>query len=135
MARLLTLHDPGEARAYYEDGLWRRDTLYSLVAQWAQQRGDAPALRDPYRRLSWAELKAEVDSVAATLHAEGLRSGDRVSVWMSNRIEAVVVFLACSRNGYVCCPSLHRDHTVAEIRELLVRMRASETTTRGSRSS
>ena len=122
MARLLTLHDPGEARAYYEDGLWRRDTLYSLVAQWAQQRGDAPALRDPYRRLSWAELKAEVDSVAATLHAEGLRSGDRVSVWMSNRIEAVVVFLACSRNGYVFNTSLHQTYTVDEIAVLLQRV-------------
>jgi acyl-CoA synthetase len=33
--------------------------------------------------------------------------------------------LACSRNGYVCCPSLHQNYTVAEIGLLLERSRAS----------
>jgi hypothetical protein len=33
--------------------------------------------------------------------------------------------LACSRNGYVCCPSLHRDHTVGEVVALVDRMRAA----------
>ena len=33
--------------------------------------------------------------------------------------------IACSRNGYVCCPSLHRDHTVGEVVKLLDRMRAA----------
>ena len=32
--------------------------------------------------------------------------------------------LACSRNGYVCCPSLHRGHTAAEVAALIDRMRA-----------
>jgi acyl-CoA synthetase len=36
----------------------------------------------------------------------------------------VIALLACSRNGYVCCPSLHRDHTVGDILALLARMRA-----------
>jgi acyl-CoA synthetase len=36
-----------------------------------------------------------------------------------------VALLACSRNGYVCCPSLHRDHTVGEILALLRRTRAA----------
>jgi acyl-coenzyme A synthetase/AMP-(fatty) acid ligase len=35
------------------------------------------------------------------------------------------VLLACSRNGYVCCPSMHRDHTVGEIIALVDRMRAT----------
>ena len=37
----------------------------------------------------------------------------------------MVAILACSRNGYVCCPSLHRDHTTAEIVELLRRTRSA----------
>ena len=48
-----------------------------------------------------------------------MRPGQRVAVWLPSRIESVVALLACSRNGYVCCPSLHRDHTVGEIVELL----------------
>jgi acyl-CoA synthetase len=46
-------------------------------------------------------------------------------VWLPNRVEAVVVFLACSRQGYVCNPSLHQNYTVAEIRLLLGRTRAA----------
>src|ERR1700731_134168 len=41
------------------------------------------------------------------------------------RVEAAIVLLACSRNGYVCCPSMHRDHTVGEIIALVDRMRAT----------
>jgi acyl-CoA synthetase len=37
-------------------------------------------------------------------------------------VEAVVVMLACSRNGYICIPSLHQNYTVAEITALLDRI-------------
>ena len=122
MARILTLHDPAEARVYYEAGLWRADTLYGLAAHWAAERGDAPALRDPCRRLSWRELVAQADVVAATLHNAGLISGDRVSVFMRNRVEAVIVFLACSRNGYVYNTSLHATYTPEEVATWLERV-------------
>ena len=115
MARILTLHDPAEARRYYESGLWRADTLYGLAARWAAERDDAPALRDPSRRLNWRQLVAEADVVAAALHGAGLTSGDRVSVFMRNRVEAVIVFLACSRNGYVFNTSLHATYTPEEV--------------------
>jgi acyl-CoA synthetase len=122
---LLTLHDPEAARHYYAEGLWRADTLYTLLAQHAARRPDAFALRDSRRRLTWAELLALVDAVAADLDAAGLKRGERVAVWLPNRVEAVAVQLACSRQGYVCNPSLHRNYTVAEIVELLTRTRAA----------
>src|SRR5207253_1135241 len=53
------------------------------------------------------------------------KRGERVAVWLPNRVEAVAVLLACSRQGYVCNPSLHRNYTVAEIIELLGRTRAA----------
>jgi acyl-CoA synthetase len=40
-------------------------------------------------------------------------------------VEAVVVFLACSRNGYVCNPSLHQNYTVEDIVRLLERIQAA----------
>ena len=122
MARILTLHDPAEARDYYQSGLWRSDTLYSLAARWAVERSDAPALRDASRRLSWQELVAEADVVAADLHDAGLISGDRVSVFMRNRVEAVIIFLACSRNGYVFNTSLHATYTPEEVATWLDRV-------------
>ena len=122
---LLTLHDPEAARHYYAEGLWREDTLYTLLARHAARRPHAFALRDSRRRLTWAELQALVDAVAAELDEAGLKRGERVAVWLPNRVEAVAVLLACSRQGYVCNPSLHRNYTVAEILELLTRTRAA----------
>lgn len=122
MAHLLTLHDPAVARENYLSGIWQTDTLYSLARQHATERGTAYALRDSARRLTWAAVVAWADAVAADLHAAGLRAGDRVSIWLPNRLENVIVFLACSRNGYVCNASLHQNYTVAEIKALLARI-------------
>lgn len=119
MTHILTLHHPEQTREYYRTHVWQSDTMYALARRHAAQRGSAFALRDAHRRLSWASLVDWVDAVAADLHAAGLRSGDRVSVWLPNRLESTVVFLACSRNGYVCNPSLHQNYTVAEIADLL----------------
>ena len=79
---LLTLHDPALARRYYREGLWRRDTLYTLLCQHAARRPAAFAVRDARRRLSWNELRAMVDAVAADLDRAGLKRGERVSVWL-----------------------------------------------------
>ncbi len=122
---LLTLHDPEAARRYSDAGLWRADTLYTLLSDHAARRPDDFALRDGTRRLTWRALLAMVDGVAADLDAAGLKRGERVAVWLPNRIEAVAVLLASSRNGYVCNPSLHQNYTVAEIIALLARTRAA----------
>ena len=54
-----------------------------------------------------------------------MKRGQRVSVWLPNRVEAVVVLLACSRNGYVCNPSLHQNYTVREIVQLMERIQSA----------
>lgn len=125
MSTILTLHDPQIARRYYEAGFWREDTLYSLLARHARDRPDAFALRDSRRRLTWSQLLAWVDGLAADLHDAALRRGQRISVWLPSRVESVVVLLACSRNGYVCNPSLHQSHTVAEVMELMECIRSA----------
>jgi len=125
MSTLLTLHNPRTAHRYYDAGWWRAETMYALLAQHAQVRPHAYALRDSRLRLTWAQLLQWVDALAADLHAAGLKRGQRVSVWLPNRVEAVVVFLACSRNGYVCNPSLHQNYTVGEIVTLMERIQSA----------
>ncbi len=122
MNTVLTLQDPQQARAYYAGGVWQDDTLYSRLKKHADSRPNAFALRDSVRRLTWAQVLTWTDAVAADLEQAGLRKGSRVSVWLPNRIEALLVFLACSRNGYICNPSLHQNYTVAEIALLLNRI-------------
>jgi acyl-CoA synthetase len=120
--RFLTLHHPEEARRFYAEGLWRDETLYGLLAHHASATPDRIALEDGVRSLSWKALQNWVDGVALDLRTFGLVSGERVSIWMSNRAEAIVTFLACAREGFACNPSLHRTHTCCEIATLLKRL-------------
>jgi len=124
MRPFLTLHHPADARRYYERGLWTEDTFYSLLSRHAEERPNAPALQDGRRMVSWSELRLWVDGVAASLREYGLVGGDRVSIWMSNRVEAIVMFLACAREGLACNPSLHKTYTCSEIVELLTTLSA-----------
>jgi len=122
---ILTLHDPAAARRHYESGVWQSETLYALLRRHALARPDAFALRDGVRRLTWGEFLRWTDALAADLHAAGLRAGERVSVWLPNRAETVVTFLACSRNGYIINPSLHRAYSAAETVALASGIRAA----------
>ena len=125
MSTILTLHDPQTARRYYADGQWRSDTLYSAAQ--ATRRGAAGRVRAARQPAASdvADARPWVDALAADLHAAGLKRGQRVSVWLPNRVEAVVVLLACSRNGYVCNPSLHQNYTVREIVQLMERIQSA----------
>jgi acyl-CoA synthetase len=125
MNAILTLLDAERLRQFYRDGHWQDRTIYDYVREHAEQRSDAFALRDAAGRMTYGALRAAADAFAADLAARGLRAGDRVAVWLPSRVDVAVALLACSRNGYVCCPSLHRDHTVAGVTELLERMRAA----------
>ena len=116
---LLTLHDPITARRYYEQGLWRDEGLYDHAARQARTIPDAYSLRDSGRRLNWRQVEQWSRAIAGTLAEAGLKLGDRVAMALSNRVESVVVMLACSRNGYVCNPSLHRNYTVSEMLSLV----------------
>lgn len=119
MRPFLTIHHPANAARYYDQGLWKNETFYDLVNRHARERPDAIALQDGHRAVSWREVLRWVDGVACGLREFGLVGGDRVSIWMSNRIEAIVTFLACAREGFACNPSLHKTYTCAEIVELL----------------
>ncbi|MGD8477637.1 MAG: class I adenylate-forming enzyme family protein, partial [Burkholderiales bacterium] len=125
MRAFLTLHNPGTARNYYDAGIWQPDTFYSLMAGHARQRPDELALRDRDRSIDWKTLKAWTDAMAAELRSQGLVQGDRVCIWTSSRLEAVVTLLACSREGYACNPSLHRSYTCKDVTGLLKRLEAA----------
>lgn len=122
---MLTLLSHQKAKEYYAAGYWQDDTLYSLLVKHAKQKGDSFALRDGLKRITWKNLLQWVDSISEVLHQGGLKQGDRVAIWLPSRAEGVATFLACSRNGYVACPSLHQNYTANEILEFLKRSRAA----------
>lgn len=125
MNAMFTLLSDALIKKYEAAGFWRHDTIYSLVRGHAERAPESFALRDRYRRINYRELTAAADALAADLARRGVKPGDRVSVWLPSRMEGVIALIACSRNGYICCPSLHRDHTTGEVIELVERTRSA----------
>ena len=124
-SRILSLVSRASLDEYYRRGWWRDETVYAVARAHAERSPDRPALRDRHRRLNWGEAIDAADRFAAELASRGIAAGQRVALWMPDRIDSAIALLACSRNGLVVCPSPHRNHTVAEVTELLNRMRAA----------
>jgi acyl-CoA synthetase len=122
---LPTLLNPSMVAAYIAAGFWGDETIYRLTARQARTAPGAFAMRDRFRRLTYRGLVDAADRLAATLAGRGVRPGERVAVWLPSRVETAIALIACSRNSYVCCLSLHRDHTVGEVVALVDRMRAA----------
>jgi acyl-CoA synthetase len=121
---ILTLLSKDRIEEHTASGHWRSETIYMAAATHAERIPDAFAVRDRFRRLTYRALVDAADRLAADLVRRGVRAGQRVAVWLPSRVETAIAMLACSRNGYVCCTSLHRDHTVAEVKALIERVRA-----------
>ena len=124
-ARLRTPPMAERRAAMYAAGYWRNDTIFSLTRQHAEACPEAAAIRDRRGQMTYGALAAAAKRYAETLHQAGLQPGDRVAVWLPSRAETAIALVACSRNGYACCPSLHRDHTTANVAALLKRMGAA----------
>lgn len=125
MNTILTTLDLAGAREFYARGYWKAETLYSLLSDHASRTPGNFFLRDTGSRLTYRDALIWVDAIAEDLRSSGLRPGDRVSIWLPSRIETALVFLACSRLGYICNTSLHRDYTCADIVALVERAGAA----------
>jgi acetoacetyl-CoA synthetase len=81
-----------------------------LARRPADDAGDALVFRGEdkaARRVSHAELVAEVSRVAAALRAAGIRPGDRVAAYLPNMPEAIVAMLGAASLGAIwssCSP-------------------------------
>ncbi len=118
----LSLHHPVMALKWYESGLWKKDTFYSLLSGHAEREPDGYALRDSGRRLTWRDLRSRVDAVSQLLRASAFRPDSRVSLLMSNRVDSIICALAAVREGLVVNPSLHRDFSATEVADLIKRL-------------
>jgi len=68
--------------------------------------------------MTWAELEARIDAIAAGLAAHGLVAGHRVAICGPNSIEFVVAYFATLRAGFVAVP-INPESTATELRALL----------------
>lgn len=78
-------------------------TLPELLRQCVQKHGsrDAAIFDGEGLKLSWYDLAAQVDRMAAGLLALGLRRGNRVGIWAPNRHEWLITQFATARIGLI----------------------------------
>src|SRR3954447_15031159 len=88
--------------------------LADLVRRAASTTPDKPALVSPSATLTWAELDAEVDRLAAGLLHRGLDVGDRVGILLPNSVEFAATYFAVLRAGLVAMP-VNTSYVSAEI--------------------
>ncbi len=79
-------------------------TIIDLAAWRAAQSPDRPAVRWRGHWLSYAELDRRAAKLAARLHAEGVRRGDRVAILAHNHIAHLDLVLAAPKLGFVYTP-------------------------------
>jgi fatty-acyl-CoA synthase len=79
------------------------ETIDANLAKAVQRFGDREALVDVAsgRRLTYADLDAEVEKVARGLMARGVAKGDRVGIWAPNTVEWFLVQYATARIGAI----------------------------------
>jgi len=81
-------------------------------------RRDVPAIEWHGRLFTFGEIEARSNRTAHALAARGFAKGDRLCVYLSNRIELIDLFLACLKLGVIFVPVniLYREREIAHIR-------------------
>jgi fatty-acyl-CoA synthase len=78
-------------------------TIGQALDQAASRYGerDAVVMRHQNLRMTYAELKAAVDELAAGLLSLGLQPGERIGIWAPNRIEWILTQFATAKLGLI----------------------------------
>ncbi|MSR14425.1 MAG: AMP-binding protein [Gammaproteobacteria bacterium] len=71
----------------------------ATCARWPNR--EAIVVRHQQVRLTYSELKAQVDAVAAGFVALGLQPGERIGIWSPNNLEWVVTQFASAKAGLI----------------------------------
>ncbi len=79
-------------------------TVYDMIARGASVHGDAPALIQGDREVSFREFQRRVDALAGGLVGLGVGRGDRICILAQNDVAYVELYGACARQGIIAYP-------------------------------
>jgi acyl-CoA synthetase (AMP-forming)/AMP-acid ligase II len=100
-----------------------RRTIPQVLDDVADRYSERDALITVDRRLTFAQLRAEVRQAAAAMIDLGVQAGDRVAIWSPNTWHWVVACLATHYSGAVVVP-LNTRYTASEATDILARTEA-----------
>jgi fatty-acyl-CoA synthase len=98
-------------------------TLAGLLKANLAERPDAVAFVDADREISYAEFDRLCANASDWLRAQGVSRGDRVAVWLVNRVEWLALLFALGRIG-AAMMSVNTRFRAAELEYVLARSAA-----------
>jgi len=110
-------HPATAVERYRASGAWGARSLPTAFRQAAAAHAGRTALITPDTRLTYGELDARSDAVAAGLLSSGLRPGERVLLQLTNSAPAVVAWYGLLKAGLipVCTLAIHRRLEIEQI--------------------
>ncbi len=101
-----TSYAPGNVSIkWFEDG--KLNACFNCVDRHVEKRGDQTAIiwegDDPKddKKVTYKQLHAEVQKFANVLKKQGVKKGDRVTIYLPMIVEAAYAILACARIGAI----------------------------------
>ncbi len=76
-------------------------------------------------KITWNQLYSKVCKLSAYLKSVNLVAGDRIAGFVPNKIEAIISFLACAKNGIIwssCSPDFGVDGVVDRFKQINPKM-------------
>jgi 2,3-dihydroxybenzoate-AMP ligase len=110
-------HPAATVDRYTATGTWGTHSLPTAFRQVVAIHAERTALITPDTRLTYRELDARSDAVAAGLLASGLLSGERVLLQLANSAAAVIAWYGLLKAGLipVCTLAIHRRLEIEQI--------------------
>ena len=100
---------------YYEQGLWRPETLTDLLDAHVRRTPGALAVADQHERLTYAEFAERSAAFAGWLISRDVEPGSVVAIQTGNQVSLALAHLACNRADLVFVPlSTHWRRTEME---------------------
>ena len=92
-------------------------TVTELLSRTFHDRAGEPALEFKGQTFTFADIDTRANRLANLLAARGFCAGDRLAVYLENRVEFIDLFLACTRLGVILVPIniLYRDREASHI--------------------
>jgi len=95
-------------------------TVYDMIARGASVHGEAPAIIQGERQISFRELKRRVDALAGGLAGRGIGKGERICILAQNDAAYLDLYGACARQGIIAYP-INWRLTAEEVERVLER--------------
>jgi len=116
----VTYHTAGESEAYRRSGSWIWSTLGEMLREAARERPDITYIAADDGSLTFSEVDALSESLAASLLEIGLKPGDRAIFQIGTVKEIVVALFGCFKASVipVCTLPQYREIEIGQLTEL-----------------